>query len=68
MKSVTVTEFKKHPDQMLSTAKHEAITVTDHGKPVVIIRKVDVNESLKRLRKAVKHVDDDIENFGVFDF
>ena len=68
MKSATVTEFKKHPDMILKAAKSEPMTITDHGKPILVIHKASSMDALARAKAAVKSTDDDLNDFGVFDW
>ncbi len=68
MKNATVTEMKRHPDRILKMAKKEAVTITERGKPVFIIRKAQAAAALERAKKAVTHSDDDLNDFGVFDW
>jgi len=68
MKTATVTEFKQHPDIILKTAKQEPLTITERGKPMFVIHKASAMSALARAKKAVKHADDDLNEFGVFDW
>ncbi len=68
MKTATMTEMKQHPDRIMKIARKEAVTITERGKPLLIIRKARAEASLESLKGVITHSDDDLNDFGVFDW
>lgn len=68
MKTATMTEFKQHPETYLKTAKKEPLTITEKGKPMLVIHKASAMSALAKAKAAVKRADDNLDDFGVFDW